>query len=174
MKRSLLIAGAALILALSLGGAANAQTGKIGYIEEERIIQNYEAWRKAQEQFQTQLRAWEDEYNRMMQSYINDSLEFEKQKLILSAERKASRQAELKAKRGAAESYGKDILGPNGQAERENAQLTKPLLENVQAAISKVAQEGNYDVIFSSSALTYVNPALDITDKVIEALAQEG
>jgi Skp family chaperone for outer membrane proteins len=155
-------------------GNADAQALKIGFVDAEKIMQNYEAWRKAEEQFQTEYRAWEGEYDKMLRSYVDDSLEFQKKKLILSAERKTEWQAEVGAKRLAAESFAKDILGPNGQAERKRSNLMKPLLDNLNAAINKVATEGNYDAILNPEALAYANPSLDITDKVIAALAEEG
>jgi len=170
----------ALILTIAIGAlvcntnTAEAQSVKIGFVDSEKIIQNYEAWRKAEEQFQTEARAWEDEYEKMLRGYVDDSLEFQKKKLILSSERKAQWQAEINAKRIAAESFGKDVFGPNGQSERKRAALMKPLIENLNAAINKVASEGNYDAILNPDALAYANPALDITDKVIAALENEG
>ncbi|MFQ5607782.1 MAG: OmpH family outer membrane protein [Candidatus Zixiibacteriota bacterium] len=164
----------AVVAFLGLSQNATAQSSKIGYINEDKVMDSYDAYLKAKEQYQAQHRAWESEYTRMQSAYVEDSLEFQKQKLILSAERKVERQAEINAKRTAAESYGKDIFGPGGQAERENNKLMKPLIDNLTAAIAKVAQEGNYDVVFSAQSLAYVNPALDLTQKVIDALAEEG
>ncbi len=153
---------------------AEAQSVKIGYLDDQKVLQNYDAWNKAKEQFETEMKAWEDEANRMMQNFIQDSVEFEKQKLILSKERRTERMAEISAKRSAVDAFTKDIFGQNGQADRKNTTLTKPLLDNMMAAVRTVAAEGNYDVIFNSSALAYINPAFDITDKIIEALANEG
>ena len=173
-QKGALLAALAVVALGALSGNAVAQTAKIGYINEDKIMENYDAYLKAKEQYQAQHRAWESEYTRMQNAYVEDSLEFQKQKLILSAERKLERQAEINAKRRAAESYGKDIFGPGGQAERENNKLMKPLIDNLTAAIAKVAQEGNYDIVFSAQSLAYVNPALDLTQKVIDALAEEG
>lgn len=155
-------------------GETQAQNIKIGYVDDSKVLQNYEAWKKAEEQFQIEVRAWDGEAQNMYQAYVDDSLDFERQKLILSATRKIERRAEIGAKRQATESFTKDIYGPNGQAERKKAGLTKPLVDNMNAAITKVAVDGNYDVIFNSSGLAYINPAFDITDKVIEILAEEG
>ncbi len=152
----------------------HAQSIKIGYLDDQKVLESYDAWNKAKEQFATEMKAWEDEANRMMQNYVQDSVEYEKQKLILSKERRSERQAEISAKRTALEAFTKDVFGQNGQAERKNTQLTKPLLDNMMVAVRTVASAGNYDVIFNSSALAYINPAFDITEKIIEALANEG
>jgi len=171
----LLLAGLAAMAAITLFSAkAQAQSIKIGYLDDQKVLQNYDAWNKAKEQFESEMKAWEDEANRMMQNYTQDSLEYEKQKLILSDERRKTRLAEINAKRTALEAFTKDVFSQNGQADRKNTALTKPLLDNMMAAVRKVATEGNYDVIFNSSALAYINPAFDITDKIIETLANEG
>jgi len=170
-----ILAGLATIVALTVFSArTHAQSIKIGYLDDQKVLQNYDAWNKAKEQFNSEMKAWEDEANRMMQNYTQDSLEYEKQKLILSDERRKTRLAEINAKRTALEAFTKDVFGQNGQADRKNTALTKPLLDNMMAAVRKVAADGNYDVIFNSSALAYINPAFDITDKIIEALANEG
>lgn len=173
ITRLLITAPIALALTLTVN-SVSAQNLKIGFIDDEKVLQNYEAWKKAGEQFQTEMQAWEEEANQMMQNYVQDSLEFEKQKLILSSERKAERQAEIAAKRTAVEAFTRDVFGQSGQAERKNTSLTKPLIDNMLAAIQKVAADGNYDIIFNASALAYINPAFDITDKVTEALGEDG
>ena len=57
--------------------------------------------------------------------------------------------------------------------EMKNNALVKPLMEKLNAAIEKVATEENYDFIFTSEALAYAQKDYDITDKIIEALAEE-
>lgn len=166
----------ATILAFNIFGVvdSSAQTLKIGYVDEEKVIAGYEAWAKAEDLFRADHKAWEDEANRMQQAYIEDSVEYSRQRLILSSEKKAERLAEINAKRLALESFTRDIFGPNGQAERKSTTLRQPLLDNITAAINKVALDGNYDLILNSSALAFAIPALDLSDKVIEVVQEEG
>ncbi|MCH9032018.1 MAG: OmpH family outer membrane protein, partial [candidate division Zixibacteria bacterium] len=156
-------------LAFTLFGAvdSSAQSLKIGYVDEEKVIASYEAWAKAEDLFRADYKAWEDEANRMQQAYIEDSVEYARQKLILSSEKKTERLAEINAKRLALESFTRDIFGPNGQAERKSTTLRQPLLDNITAAINKVATDGNYDLVLNTSALAFAIPALDLSDKVI-------
>ena len=138
----------ATVLAFNILGAvdSSAQSLKIGYVDEEKVIASYEAWAKAEDLFRADYKAWEDEANRMQQAYIEDSVEYERQRLILSSEKKAERLAEIGAKRLALESFTRDIFGPNGQAERKSTTLRQPLLNNITAGINKVATDGNYDL----------------------------
>ncbi len=165
----LLVAG----VVLGAAGSAEAESVKIGYVNEDKIVAGYEAWTKAEEQFQNELKAWQAEAEKMQQGYVDDSLEFEKQRLILSADKRSERQAQVAAKRSALDAFTKDIFGPNGQAERKNNALRKPLIDNINAAIAKVAQENNFDLILNSDAVAYGAPALDVSDKVVAALQKQ-
>jgi len=173
LRRTALTSACVIALAFS-AAPANAQSMKIGYVDAEKIIANYEAWKKAEEQFDAQKRAWEQEAEKMYQAYVEDSLEFEKQRLILSSERKLERQSEVSAKRMALDSFTKDIFGPGGVAERKNGELRKPLIDNINLAIQKAATEGNFDIVLNSEAIAFAIPALDISEKVLAILATEG
>ena len=151
-----------------LSGMAAAQ--KFGFIDSEKIQLNYKEWAKAQEQFNTELKAWEDEaamMERELRQLIDD---YDKQRLILSADKKAEREAAIQAKDQALASFTRDISGPGGKAEKRMSELVKPLYEKIQAAIEKLAIEENYLFIFNSSGLAYAKQENDVTDKVIDIL----
>jgi Skp family chaperone for outer membrane proteins len=96
--------------------------------------------------------------------------DYEKQKLILSAEKKLEREAAINAKDQALASFTREISSPGGRAEQRMNELVKPLYEEITSAIEKVAIEEDYDFVFNSNGLAYAKKELDITDKVIEIL----
>jgi len=163
----------AIIGIAAFSSSAVAQIGKYGYIDSERIFSEYKDWGKAQEEFNTQYKAWDDEAKDMQKQYEEMIQEFEKQKLILSTEKKAEREAALEAKRQSLDAFTKEIFGPGGTAERKNDALVKPLLEKINTAIERVATEGNYDFIFNSTGLSYAKKDYDITDKILKILEEE-
>lgn len=156
------------VLAVFCVGSAAAQ--KMGYIDSEKIQANYKEWGTAQTQFNSEMKAWEDEAAKMDQELKDMIAEYDKQRLILSAEKKAEREAAINAKQDALASFTKEISAPGGKAEQRMQALSKPLYEKIQAAIEKVAIEGNYDFIFNSAGLAYAKKDLDVTDKVIDKL----
>lgn len=158
---------AALIMMIT-GGAALAQ--KSAFIDSDKIQNSYKEWAKAQEQFNTEMKAWEDEAAKINTDLQTMLEEYEKQKLILSADKKAEKEAAISAKEQALQSYTRDISGPGGRAERRMQELVKPLYEKIQAAIEKVAIAENYDFVFNSAGLAYARKELDVTDKVLEML----
>ncbi|MFH1686962.1 MAG: OmpH family outer membrane protein [bacterium] len=149
----------------------NAQAVKLGYVSDERIKSEYRAWQKAQETWELEAKAWEDEAVTMQQEVQDLIDEYEKQKLILSDEKKQEKEAAINSKRDMLDAYTRDIYGPSGKAEQRQAQLVDGLIETINRAIEAVAVEENYDVIFTSlSALGYIRPSYDVTDKVLEKL----
>ena len=176
MKKSKLLSAASIIvlfMVAGLGSTALAQIGKFGYVDSDRIFTEYKDWAKAQDEFNTEYKAWDDEAKDMQKELDDMTAEYEKQKLILSEEKKKEREAAIEAKRSALDAFTKEIFGPDGSAERKNANLVKPLLEKINNAIERVATEGNYDFIFNSTGLAYATKDYDITDKILEILEEE-
>lgn len=162
---------AGLVLATGFVASASAQSMKMGYIKDDEIRKTYKAWIRAQEQWDIEKKAWDteaqaksDELNLMLEEY-------EKQRLILSDDKKREREAALRTKKDALDAYTKQIYGPEGTAERKQDELMRPLLENLNKAIEQVAIDEGYDVIFTSlSGLGYIKPTYDVTAKVLEYL----
>jgi outer membrane protein len=159
---------AGIVMAVLLTGAAAAQ--RFAYVDSERVIKNYKDWATAEQQFNTEYKAWEEEAARMETELQTMFDEYEKQKLILSADKKLEREAAISAKEQALNAFTRDISSPGGKAEKRMAELTRPLYEKITAAIEKVAIQENYDFVFNSVGLAYAKKELEITDKVIEVL----
>jgi outer membrane protein len=156
---------------LTWGNTVQAQTVKIGYIDDEKIKESYPEWVRAQDQMNVEMKAWDDEAVAKQTELDEMVSEYDKQKLILSEEKKKEREAAIRVKREALDAYTRQIYGPGGSAEKKQMDLIRPLLEKVQTAIQMVAEEGGFDVVFTlQSGLGYIKPTYDITDKVLEQL----
>lgn len=158
-------------LIMLLGSSAAAQ--RFAFIDSDKIQANYKEWQKAQETFNTEYKAWEDQASSMDDELQQMMADYDKQKLILSADKKLEREAAINAKQEALNSFTREISSPGGKAERRMNELVKPLYDKITAAIEKVAIEENYDFVFNSAGLAYAKKDLDITDKVLEILENE-
>ncbi len=171
ISRALSALSTLVFLSSVMAPAANAQGIKIGFVNDEQIKQDYKAWKVAQEEWELESRAWEDEAVTEQQELQELQEEYEKQKLILSEDKKREREAAINAKTEALDAYTRQIYGPGGTAERKQNQLIQPLLENITSAIEEVAIEGNYDIIFTlQSGLGYVKESYDVTEEVLKRL----
>lgn len=172
--KSLVFAGLILSMVLSLGAIqARSQGIKMGFVRDSEIESKYKAWQRAQEQWNVERKAWDDEAQ-TKQTELQDMIdEYDRQKLILSEDKRNEKEAAIRAKQEALDAYTRQIYGPGGTAEKKQNELISPILENVTKAIEAVATEEGYDVIFTmQSGLGYINPSYDVTDKVIEKLDQ--
>ncbi len=171
ISRALLALSALVFLSSIAAPVAHAQGIKIGFVNDEQIKQDYKAWKVAQEEWELESRAWEDEAVAKQQELQDLEQEFEKQKLILSEDKKREKEAKINAKAEGLDAYTRQVYGPGGSAERKQSQLIQPLLENITLAIEEVAVEGNYDVIFTlQSGLGYIKESYDITEEVLKRL----
>lgn len=169
--RTLVMASAAaLILSAGFVGKVAAQGLKIGFVRDDRIYSEYAAWNKAQEQWETERKSWEDEAQAKQDELQEMVDEYNKQKLILSDEKKNEREAAIRTKQEALDAFTKQIYGPNGTAERKQNELIQPLMDNIRKAMELVATENNYDVIFTLQGIGYIKDSYDVTDKVLEKL----
>lgn len=160
------------LLAL-FGDSSQAQGVKIGYVHDDKIMNEFPDFTRAQEQYSLEVNAWNEEAQGMQTELDEMLADYEKQKLILSADKKAEREAAIRAKRDGLDAFTRDIFGPGGRAERKNDELLSPLLDKINRAIAAVAEEGGYDVIFTlQSGLGYIKPTLEVTDEVLEKLEQ--
>lgn len=171
--KTILIAMFTIAMVAGLALSGSAQMGRFGYVDSDKIFLDYKEWNRAQEEFNNAYKAWDDEAKEMQQNLEEMINEFDKQKLILSEDKKKEREAAIDAKRQALDAFTREIFGPGGAAERKNNTLVKPLLDKINAAIEKIATEENYDFIFNSTGLAYAKKEYDITDKILEVLESE-
>jgi outer membrane protein len=171
-KKWLSIAFFSVIISFAFMDGVRAQALKIGFVKDSAIIVQYPAWQRAQEEWDVEKNAWDEEALAKQEELQELEEEYEKQKLILSEEKKKERQAAINAKRDALDAYTRQVFGPDGTAERKYAQLVQPLVQNIQKAIEAVAIEENYDVIFTLQSIGYIRDEFDITDKVLKYLEE--
>ena len=171
-SRYLIMFTVALMLVVGWAASASAQNMKIGYIDDEKIKAEYKEWQRAQDQWEIEQKAWDDEAMAKQTELEEMITDYEKQQLILSDEKKREREATIRAKRDALDAYTRQIYSPGGTAENKQMQLIGPLRDNINTAIDLVATEGGYDIIFSlaQSGLAFIKPEYDVTDKVLEQL----
>lgn len=156
---------------MMIGSSVQAQAVKLGFINDEALKVKYVPFTRAQEQFETERKAWDkeaqdkqDELSTMLEDYNN-------QKIVLSDEKRKEREATIRAKKEALDAFTRQVYGPSGTAERKQAELLQPILDKINQAIQAVAEEENFDVIFTlNSGLGYIRPTFEVTEKVLAKL----
>lgn len=145
---------------------------KIGYVDSERLKAEYKPFTEAKDQLNKEVKDLQDRADSLAHSIkvLEDSLA--KVALILSPDKKKDREDEIGKAKKEYQQYLAETFGVGGKVEKRNSELSKPLLDKVNAAIAEVALENNYDLILDTvtGSVAYGRKNLDVTDRVLEKL----
>ena len=149
---------------------ASAQDLKVAFVDFQRIQAQYPDFLRAQEEFDKDVETWKKELAALEEEIVNSENEYEKQKLLLSEEKRAEREKVITDKKIQYQQLSTSILGPGGRADTRQKALLEGILKKVNDAMALVASKENYAVIFEKAALAYAQEKLDVTDKVLQEL----
>jgi outer membrane protein len=155
---------------LAIAAPLSAQApAKVGYLDTRRIIQEAPGavdarttLEREMQGFETRLQAMEDSMRTMTQDYQQRSL-------VMSAEAKQRREQEIMQKQ---QDFQRQAQEMQQQAQRRQQDLMEPIMQRVEQAISDVRKAEGFAIVFdaASEAIVSADPALDLTQKVIERL----
>jgi outer membrane protein len=161
-----------LLLPLFLFFSQAALAQKIGYVDSDRLKNEYAAFKEAKDQLNKEVADWQRKADSLARNIktLEDSLA--RVGLILSPEKKKEREGEISKSKKEYQQYLADTFGVGGKVEKRNSELSKPILDKVNAAIAEVALENNFDLILDTvtGSVAYGRKSLDVTDRVLEKL----
>jgi len=149
-----------------------AEELKIGYIDSQRIRDGYKEFAEAQTKFDKEVAEYQKQDQAKRAQLDSLIRAFETQSLLLSDTKKKEKQAEIDAKKEEYRKFFEDTFGPDGLLEKKNAEMTKPLLDKINAVLEKIAVQENYAYIFDAvnANIAYAKPQYDLTEKVLQEL----
>jgi outer membrane protein len=147
---------------------------KIGYINSDRILADYEGTKQAEEKMKKEYAKWEQEATERQKKMKDMKEQLDKQSLLLSADRKKELESQLEKEYIEYNKYLQEKFGQQGDAYKKNDELLKPIIEKINVILDKIAKNENYDFILDSrGGVVYAKKAYDLTDKVIQQLNSE-
>ena len=145
---------------------------KIGYVDSDRLKNEYKPFGEAKDQLNNEVADWQRKADSLSRSIkvLEDSLT--KVGLILSSEKKKEREDEIARTKKDYQQFLAETFGVGGKVEKRNSELSKPIFDKVNAAIAEVALENNFDLILDTvtGSVAYGRKNLDVTDRVLEKL----
>lgn len=166
-NKAVILVVAALILSAA---PAWAQELKLAFVDFQRVQSEFADFQAAQAEFDKDVEAWKKELSELEDEIVTKEEEYEKQKLLLSEEKRSERERDIADKKMQYQQLSTNILGPGGRADTRQKALLEGILKKVNDALALVASRENYSVIFEKAALAYAQEKLDITDKVLQEL----
>ncbi len=169
------MAAVALMGALVFPNVVLAADIKIGYIDSVRILAEYEVADEAQQTLDKELKAWEEEAEQMHEEIMALANELESQRLMLSEAKLAEKDAVLRDKQLAYETFVQSIWGQEGKAVQRNVELTRPIIDRINRVLARIGEEEDYDIILDAAngSIAYGKADLDMSERVIEELNRE-
>jgi len=146
---------------------------KIGYIDSEFIRKQVTDFQDVDKKMDTFVKEWNDEIAKIDKTWKEKYDDYDRRKLLLSDQKRVEMESELQALEKKMMDLRQAKYGPSGEFQKKQEELLKPVLEKVNAAVKKVAEENNYDFIFDRSGdiiFVYAKEEYDVTNLVLEKL----
>jgi outer membrane protein len=174
-----LIVGSAVALlafgALAAPAAAQQQSLRMGYINSARIMDAAPGRVEAEAQFEREVGAYRQQIQRMEDSLRTMAQAYEREQAALTPQVRQQR-AEAVQAREAEFQRRADTL--NVQMQRRQAELVRPIMEQINRVIEQVRTDGAYAFIFDVAAegqtIVAADTTLDVTETVIARLRAAG
>ena len=165
-----LVCGVGLLFA---GVASLTAQTKIGHVNSNAIMKQLPDAQDAQKQLDAMTAQWQDELNKMQNDWKRKLEDYDKRKLILTDQRRADTERELRELDQRIVDFRNQKFGQNGELFTKQNDLMKPVQDRVFKAIQDVAHEEGYDYVLDRSGeilLMYANEKYDLTQKVMDKL----
>jgi outer membrane protein len=174
-----LIVGSAVALlafgALAAPAAAQQQSLRMGYINSARIMDAAPGRVEAEAQFEREVGAYRQQIQRMEDSLRTMAQAYEREQAALTPQVRQQRAQAVQAREAEFQSRA-DTL--NVQMQRRQAELVRPIMEQINRVIEQVRTEGAYAFIFDVAAegqtIVAADTTLDVTETVIARLRAAG
>jgi outer membrane protein len=165
-----------LAIALVLGfapGKALAQV-KMGYINSNKILDQYKDAQDVRKQLQELNTQWEKEARDIQKQVQDLQDQLQSQSLLLSDERKQEKLTEIQTLAQRYQTFLQEKWNPQtGEAVKKEVEFLQPVYEKINATITKIGEEEDFDYIFdvvAGNVLYASERQPDLTDKLLEEL----
>ncbi len=145
---------------------------KIGYIDSNEIMTKFEEVRQVQVSLEKEQRKLQSEMEGLIQQLDSLRQEYERQRLLMSDNRRQEKEQELARSEQRIQKFQMDKFGPEGEIYRKQNELLKPVLAKIDEAIQAVGKRQQYDYIMDAvgGAIVYALDSNNLTEDVIEEL----
>jgi outer membrane protein len=171
------VAATVVALTLSMTGilAAQAAAPKIVYVNSQKIIAQAPGRADAEAQFQKEMDQYKLQVQKMGDSLQTMVADYQKQEPTLTDAVKATRTKDLRSRQQA---YQQHVQQLEQTAQQREAELVRPIMEQINKIIEQVRTENGYSFILDAGSQAGVvvaaDSSLDITNAVIKRLVAAG
>lgn len=167
--RRYMLAGLATFAVMAAAQPALAQAPRIGFINSQRILAEAPGTVQAQQAFEADMAQYRAQIDSLETALEQARETYQRQQSTLGETARQERQAQLQVQFN---TYQQRVAELEQVAQRRQAELVQPIMQRISAVIEEIRQAEGYAMIFDAStgALITADPALDLTDRVLESL----
>ena len=176
MKSAKLLASLVFFCVSVLGAGMSPVFGqlKIGYVNSNLVLEKYKEAIDVRKQLAELNEQWKQEARDMEKEIQGLQEQMESQSLLLSEERKATKQQEIQALYLKYQQYLQEKWNPQqGEAVKKEVEMIQPVYEKINTAIKKIGEAEGYQYIFdvvAGNILYASEDQPDLTEKLLEEL----
>lgn len=172
MKRCAILIATVLLA----GGFAMGQQ-KYGFVDTEYILNNIPSYKAAQNKLDDLSAQWEEEISQGYQVLDKMYKKYQSESVLMSNEMKTREEEKIIKREKEINQLQQKYFGPEGELFQKRQELIQPIQDQIYEAVKELALEGNYAVIFDTSAgvnMLYTNPKYDVSDEILEKLGYKN
>ncbi|MCH8566645.1 MAG: OmpH family outer membrane protein [Balneolales bacterium] len=152
-SRHIFIVAQFFLLALLIGfpSLLNAQNQRVGYIDSDFILSKIPEYEDVEKRLRELAQKWREEITEMEGEIETLRQEFEAREILFTPEVRRERQQEIDNKLRERERFINSRFGPDGEYFRQQQELLRPLHQQIDEAMKKIAERDGYDFVFDRS-----------------------
>jgi len=157
---------------LALSAVPSLAEIRFGYIDSARLFTDYKAAQDAQARFDRQVQGWRDDAAEKEKAGNQLRAEVRDQSPILSSRKRQEKEEALQKAISDYERFIQEVWGPQGRASQENERATSDVVQQIRAAVEKVAGEKSLNLVLdaASGVIIFADKTLDLTADVLTEL----
>ncbi|HWZ03773.1 MAG TPA: OmpH family outer membrane protein [Mucilaginibacter sp.] len=162
-----------LVLGFTLVAVTTAVAQRLAYVDSDYILKQMPEYASAQRQLEALSQQWQKEVDQRYQEIDRLYKAYQADEVLMTADMKKRRQAEIDDKEKSAKEFQRQKFGPDGELTQRSNAAIKPIQEKMTKAIQAVAEGDNIDMIFDKNSeimMLYASPRYDKSDDVIKKL----
>ena len=162
-----------LLLFLTFTAFTSTFAQRFAFVDSDYILKHIPEYAAAQKQLAALSDQWQKEVDNRSLEIDRLYKSYEADQVLMTADMKKRRQAEISDKEKAVKDFQRQKFGPDGELSKKSTVLIKPIQERLTKAIQAVAESDNLDMIFDKNSeviMLYANPRYDKSADVITKL----
>ncbi|MDH3648342.1 MAG: OmpH family outer membrane protein [Saprospiraceae bacterium] len=162
-----------LTMVFALASLTVSYSQKIAVVDIAYILDNMDAYKKAQEELDNTAKVWQQEISVEHDKIKSMYNKYQAEIVLLSDDMKRQKEEEIMAKENEVRELQRIKFGPEGELFQKRQSLVAPVQDQVYATIQDYATERGYDIILDkagNAGVIFSNERYDKTDDVLRLI----